>query len=123
MHVIRLRGPWELLSTVDGADASQRVQIPCDPAELLGEEYRGEARLVRPFNAPTNLDAHERVYVVLERLPASAELMFNGAPLPCPAGAEPTRIDISELLALHNRLEVLLTLPGGRLGEVRLEID
>jgi hypothetical protein len=119
MHVIRLRGPWEIVAA---EAASKRVTIPCNPAEILGTGFNGQVRLIRPFNTPTNLEPHERVYLVMEALPTTAGLTMNGTPLPCPAGAEPARIDITGLLALHNRLEVTLKLPGGTLGEVRLEI-
>lgn len=122
MHVIRLRGPWELVTEAAATDEPRRVQVPCNPAELLGADFAGQVRLVRPFNTPTNLDSHERVYLVLEGLPPAAELALNGAPLRCPGGCDPARIDITAELALHNRLEVTLDLPGGTLGEVRLEI-
>ncbi len=128
MHVIRLRGPWELAIEAAASDASrrvpasQRITVPCNPGELLGADFAGQVRLIRPFNTPTNLDPHERVYLVLEGLPPAAVLALNGAALPCPADCDPARVDITAGLALHNRLEVTLELPGGSLGEVRLEI-
>ncbi len=130
MHAIRLRGPWQLVAA-DDQPSAQRVQVPCDPGEILGPDVAGPVRLIRPFNTPTNLDPHERVHLVLEDLPCSASLTLNGAALPCPTLADAVgaridaagaRIDITEHLALHNRLEVTLLMPGGVLGEVRLEI-
>ncbi len=122
MHVIRLRGPWELVTEAAASVEPRRVQVPCNPGELLGADFAGQVRLIRPFNTPTNLDPHERVYLVLEGLPPSAVLSLNGDTLPCPAGCDPARVDITAELALHNRLEVGFDLPGGTLGEVRLEI-
>jgi hypothetical protein len=126
MHVIRLRGPWELVTVAEHAPSaavgSQRVQMPCDLAELLGPEFQGQVRLVRPFNRPTNLDPHERVYLVLEGLSASAALVLNGAALIFEAADSTARVEITPHLALHNRLEVSLAVPGETLGEVRLEI-
>jgi hypothetical protein len=128
MHVIRLRGPWELVTDAVASDEprrareSQRVTVPCDPAEILGTHFTGQVQLIRPFNTPTNLESHERVYLALEGLPPAATLALNGALLPCPVGRNPARCDITAELALHNRLEVTLELPGGSLGEVRLEI-
>jgi hypothetical protein len=127
MHRIRLRGPWDLvpLDRTDG-DAplppAGRVDVPGDLSEVVGADFRGRVRLGRRFNSPTNLDPDEQVALVFEALDAQAQLVLNGTPLQF-AGQSPARFDIRPLLALHNLLEVTLTLPALPLGEVRLEIS
>jgi hypothetical protein len=108
--MIRLRGPWE-----------------CERAGA------GGARFTRRFNQPTNLEAHERVWLVFERVGQAAWAMLNGQPL---AQLDPTsesnRVEITPVLAPHNVLAIETAGPvdasGGRglpetlVGEVRLEI-
>jgi beta-galactosidase/beta-glucuronidase len=145
-HVIRLRGPWECqpLERFDASadlPAAARVQAPCDWAELLGHEFLGRVRYTRRFNRPTNLDPHERVWLIIDGVDHHGLVTLNGTPLGQVAGcARPARFDVTELLQSHNTLEVEVSLDretfhdsslrgqragqsGGLVGEVRLEIE
>ncbi len=125
MHRIRLRGPWELVplerSGGGPLPAAGRVEVPGDLSERVDPEFRGQVRLERRFNAPTNLDPGERVLLVFDRLDRSAEVTLNGTALVRNAQS-PECHDIRPQLALHNRLEIVITLPADPLGEVRLEL-
>jgi hypothetical protein len=123
MHVIRLRGPWEL-APLDGSAASVRAEVPGDFGSLLGDGFAGTVRLLRRFNTPTNLDPHERVHLVFADLDPSATLTLNGAPLTRTSQqAFPERHDITAALKTHNVVEIQLPLPCPPLGEVTLEIS
>jgi hypothetical protein len=94
IHSIRLREPWS-----------------CEP--------RGErACWVRTFNWPAGLTARERVWVIVEPLPAGAKVSLNGHTL---AGD----LEVTKLIEPYNRLEIEVPGPTGD-GvpfEVRLDID
>jgi hypothetical protein len=123
-HVIRLRGPWD-----------------CEPVarDARPDDSLAAVRCTRRFNAPTNLDALERVWLVCDAVETCARFTLNGRPLGTIDGprAQP-RIDLTVALAPHNvllieidlpadapppsgALDASLGLPGG-IGEVRLEI-
>jgi len=151
-HVIRLRGLWDLevIERFDRGPSDQlppvtrvavaRVAVPSDWAEWLGDDFLGRVRYTRRFNQPTNLEPHERVWLVVEAVDHAARLTLNGQPLGEMRGDEPGRFDATPLLAPHNTLEIEITLaadvfhdraargsrngaPGGLIGEVRLEIE
>jgi hypothetical protein len=123
MHVIRLRGPWEL-APLDGSASSVRAEVPGDLGSLLGDGFIGPARLLRRFNTPTNLDPNERVYLIFADLDPAATLTLNGAPLPRPLQQTSLeRHDITAALKTHNVVEIQLPLPCPPLGEVTLEIS
>ncbi len=121
-HVIRLRGPWEWEAVAGDVTAAGRTQLPGAWSELVGDDFRGLVRYCRAFNRPTNLEPHERVWLVLAGLPGEMTLQLNGRPLEGDASGEPRRFDITPLLALHNKLSIETADPGGIAGEVRLEI-
>jgi beta-mannosidase len=103
-HAIRLRGPWE-----------------CEP---LGA---GRARSTRRFNCPTNLEPHERVWLVFDGFDSDAEVTLNGQPLGrFAAGDCPREFEITSLLEPHNVVSVEASRradgAGSLAGEVRLEI-
>jgi hypothetical protein len=154
-HVIRLRGPWELVPlarTVLAADGTSRdepgelppparTDVPADWGPLLGSGFRGRARYLRRFNRPTNLAAGDRVLLVVEGVDAWAAAALNGAELgTISLGELPVRFDITPHLRPRNELSIDVELPrltaespplaradrgdlpGGLIGEVRLEI-
>ena len=124
MHVIRLRGPWEL-TPLGAAEIPPpaRTQVPGDGREVLGADFCGRARFVRRFNTPTNLDPDERVWLVVAQLDEQAEVHLNDQPLGPRAGSPTScRHDITPLLKLHNTLTIETPYPGYPLGEVHLEI-
>jgi beta-galactosidase/beta-glucuronidase len=152
-HIIRLRGPWQLrplVRFVTGGEGEHReepldappcrVSVPGDWTDALGCDFLGRARYTRPFNRPTNLEPHERVWLVLEGVDLQGSVLLNGLLLGSAAGCQTAvRFDITMALTLHNLLEVDVTmtaaalpdpsvrparagLAGGLTGEVRLEI-
>ncbi len=94
IHSIRLREPWQ-----------------CDSCEA-GVVWS------RSFNWPAGLTPREKVWVVVEPLPADAQVSLNGQLLT-------GDLEITRLVGLTNR--VAIELPQGRAGElpfaVRIEID
>ncbi len=153
MHSIRLRGPWEfqplerfvladdgqVRSETPGLPPAGKVRTPADWGDTLGRAFLGRVRYTRGFNLPTNLDPHERVWLVADGVDHEATVSLNDRPLGNIIGSQPTRFEITALLRPHNTLivEVSLTptayndpavrgdragLAGGLTGEVRLEI-
>lgn len=94
IHSIRLREPWQ-----------------CEPRE-------GSARWIRTFNWPAGLTRREKVWVVVDPLPAGARILLNGQQLAAD-------LEVTSLIAPYNRL--VIEVPGERAGElpfaVRLDID
>jgi hypothetical protein len=92
---------------------SIRLREPwqCEPRE-------GGVCWIRTFNWPAGLTRREKVWVVIEPLPMDARVSLNGQELA-------SNLDVTHLIALHNRLEVIV--PGADAGElpfsVRLDID
>lgn len=142
-HVIRLRGPWEIEPLVrfehsaagehreETADlpAGGKTLVPGDWGHLLGANFLGRARYTRRFNCPTNLDPHERVWLVFDGVSDEAQVSLNGQPLGGFAAHDcPHEYEITPLLVAHNMLSVEVCLRtasdhrGGLVGEVRLEI-
>ncbi len=113
--------------------AGGRLAMPGDWSPLLGTDYCGRVRCVRRFACPTGLTPTTRVWLVCEGADDAARLAINGHPLGCIAGRHPRRFDITAFLAPRNELIVELEYAaeidrateqrGGRLDEVRLEID
>ncbi len=154
-HVIRLRGPWEfeplcwvLISadgtrreSVDGLPPAGRIHLPADWGLILGADFRGRVRYTRRFGLPTNLEPHERVWLVCEGVDYFGELAVNDQFLGRVEGYErPAEFEVGPLLAERNTLALIVELPqyeisaaapsrpgraelpGGAIGEIRLEI-
>jgi len=104
MHVIRLRQPW------------QRQDLP------------GKVCWRRAFHRPTGLDAGERVWLVVDRPLSGATVRLNGQPLGDVEQGTVGRLDVTDLLADRNALEIDVALAapdeaGELAGDVRLEIE
>lgn len=75
---------------------------------------RGRHGFRRRFNQPTGLEPHERVLIALTDVPGEVRLSLNGVPAELRSDAERRRVaDVTELLALANRLEVSVTFDPG----------
>lgn len=135
MHRINLKGPWEFqpLNVLPGASdvaipGRGTVKFPAAWQDFLGD-FRGRVEFVRPFNRPTNLDAHERVDLVLDGVGGTAVIRLNQQSVGQIAESEGTgRFDITRLLQLHNLLQIQVEWscrtgePGGLWAPVALEI-
>ena len=123
-HIIRLRDPWD-----------------CEPIGRQSRELGAPpaVRCTRRFNAPTNLDPDERVWLLCDAVETRAHFELNGHRLGTLEGHHPRpRLDLTDVLQPHNVLAIEIELspldeqrghtawgpmglPGG-IGEVRLEI-
>jgi len=144
-HPIRLRGPWECLPLARHGGgplpAGGKTAVPGDWGALLGADFRGRVRYRRWFHRPAELDPHERAWLVVEGLDPRGTVSLNGSMLGEVRGyALPAAFDVTPRLLLRNELHLEIDfppggnpesiaarpgragLPGGPLGEVRLEI-
>jgi hypothetical protein len=130
--------------SADGLPPPGRVHLPADWGATLGQEFRGRVRYVRRFGLPTNLEPHEQVWLVIDGVDCFGTLSLNGQPLGELVGyQQPKEFDVRRLLADRNLLTLDIELPryegnaaipaeierpgrehlpGGPIGEVRLEI-
>jgi len=140
-HLIRLRGPWQYEVIETGAPvglplAGQMV-LPADWGRQLGVSFRGRVRFTRNFGRPPGLEPHERVRLVCDGIDPHGAMLLGGQRLGNATGyALPCRADVTELLKPRNTVELNIDfpagsspprpgreqLPGGPVGEVRLEI-
>ena len=119
-----------------------RARMPCDWGESLGPDFRGQVRYTRHFHRPTGLDQGQTVALAVEQVDAWAHVTLNGhflGELRAETGLG--RFDVTEMLLERNELIVAVELPrltagsalvsrpagregmpGGLVGEVRLEI-
>lgn len=153
MHVIRLRGPWQLeplaryVVRSDGSYDEDRenvpaggtAKMPADWSETLGSDFRGGVRYRRSFQRPTGLQPRDTVWLVVEPPRSCATVHLAGRLLGgvLRFGGPAGRFDVTHLLDDRNRLEIVVQhpapdgtrtpdddeAPGGLVGEVRLEIE
>ncbi|HWB10371.1 MAG TPA: hypothetical protein VG826_14160 [Pirellulales bacterium] len=150
-HSIRLRAPWQfeplarslaepdgqVIESYDDLPLAGRGAVPSDWGATLGAGFRGRVRYRRSFNAPATLDPHERLWLVVEGADTRGVVWVNGTRLGDVLGyALWSVFEITHLLGPRNEisLEVELPageaplrpgredLPGGPIGEVRLEV-
>ena len=114
--------------------------MPADWCEPLGPEFLGVVRYSRKFNRPTNL-SDDRVWLVVEPPRSCGHVFVNGRELGYVRfGAPAGRFDITALLQDYNAICIEVEhpelddagnapddgsvyIPGGLIGEVRLEIE
>lgn len=85
--------------------------------------FRGPVSFQRSFGKPTNLDANEQVWLVLEHVEGAAEVRLNGETIGTMNAT--ARFEIKERLAVRNELVVEMDARDdgcGIVGEVILEI-
>lgn len=152
MHTIRLRGPWQLKPVFryvrrgdggferreDGLPAATKMHIPADWSAAFGQDFWGRVRYLRTFHAPPGLQYDERVWLVVEPQRSEARVVLVEDTLGIVSAGGPTqRFDITHRLSPTNTLEIFVEhppseseavesesqLPGGLIGEVRLEIE
>jgi hypothetical protein len=155
MHFIRLRGPWQLepvarfvlqsdggyVAVTDDLPLAATMTMPADWSAAFGGEFLGRVRYHRNFNTPTGLDEGQRVFLVVDSPRSRGVVALQDKRLGEVAwGGPPGRFEITGLLKIHNRLEIVLDHPpldaansaiddgstrppGGMVGEVWLEIE
>jgi hypothetical protein len=129
-----------------------RISLPADWGQAVGEDFCGRVRFRRRFGRPSGMEPHERVWLVCEGVDACGTLWCNEQLLgPVRGYALPAAFDVTDLLDARNELwlDVELPaeppsssvtpnsrlrtphspprpgrekLPGGPIGQVRLEI-
>ncbi len=121
--------------------APGRQHMPADWGQTLGADFRGRVRYTRRFGLPTNLEPHEQVWLVIDGIDYFGKVALNDEVLGELVGYEaPREFEITAKLRERNllTLEVELpayaegasvpfrpgrtNLPGGLIGEVRLEV-
>lgn len=130
VHRMFLKGPWEV-RRLDREGPARRVRLPASWQTIFPGSNCGRAEFRRKFNQPTNLEAHEHVWIVFQGVRGTASVDLNGQRLGGIDIADDTaEFEITPHLALHNELIVQLTFeandsseqPGGLWGPVALEI-
>lgn len=128
-HAIRLRGPWQCQRIHDGGAASEpaTVSLPCAWHSLQIAGERSRVRLQRAFNKPSNLDPHERLWLVCEPTGARGVIQCNGHTLGSVPEDQPGQWEITPYLTGRNEVVLQLVVPPSvdsqpMLGDVRLEI-
>jgi hypothetical protein len=123
-----------------GMPLRARMKMPADWSGAFGADFRGRVRFCRTFHKPTGLEGDERVWLVIEPPRSAGEVVLNDQPIgSVRVGRPPVRFDITAMLDDDNRLEIVVehpllddsgaadddgtSLPGGLIGEVRLEIE
>lgn len=129
VHRIRLRGPW-LLEPADGQDLPGRtIRLPLQWAELVECGAR-RVRLSRRFHRPTNLGPQDQVAVIIQDLPAEAQVGLNGTIL-AQQISTPTkesvfrmpRLEPTNLLSIEFEVGTRSAAGAGVWGEVALCIS
>ncbi|MDY3553883.1 hypothetical protein R5W24_002997 [Gemmata sp. JC717] len=78
-------------------------------------------RHARKFGRPRTLDPNERVWLVCDHIPGSAEVAVNGARVGTLATAGSFAADVTSLLAPRNEVALVVT-SDVAIGAVKLEI-
>ena len=130
MHIIRLRGPWELkpvLGLVVAADGlwtrkrtaaadlpnACRQTMPADWSATLGQDFAGCVSYRRSFHRPTNLQSSDSVWLVVEPPRSTAAIHLNGELLGSASEGEPAaRFEINARLKDRNQLEIFVSHPA-----------
>ena len=120
VHRIHLRGPWEYEWISDSPNltkpqnrsergsfpATGRVKMPADWESIFGAIF-GTVRFRRRFHQPTNLDPHERVFIVFDGVGGAMRVWVNSRELGrIEETIEPIEFEVTELLRPSNLLVV-----------------
>lgn len=128
-HRMHLKGPWDFY-WLDREEPDGRAVMPMSWRELFGAES-GRVEFRRKFNMPTNLEAHEHVWIVFDGIGGESTVSVNRELLGhIAADQSNAEFEITSLLNVHNELCVALSFDparvppelGGLWGPVALEI-
>ena len=135
-HQIQLKGPWEVFHPATPVDAapprsdSVTRTMPQGWRELFGD-VGGTARFQRKFHRPSNLEPHERVFLVFKGIRGQSRISLNRSLIgEFVATGDAIEVDISSRMHSFNLIDVEIafepaqqpTLPGGLFGVVALDI-
>lgn len=132
---------WQL-QAIDLPPAG-RVSVPANWGETLGLNFMGRVRYVRRFGKPTGLSPSEAIWLAVDGVDAFASVSLNNQAIGEVPGPEShARFNVTEYLKPRNILVLEIEkprlngprcyadvsdsrhgLPGGPIGEVRLEFD
>ncbi|QDV33587.1 hypothetical protein [Tautonia plasticadhaerens] len=103
-HLIRLRGPWELIDPGAPDAEPSRLTLPADRLPRPG----GPLRLRRRFGRPARLDGDPSCSIRAEAVPGLLRVRLNGVELPRPPDDRPGafQAEVGPLLDLRNLLEL-----------------
>ncbi|HVA46078.1 MAG TPA: hypothetical protein VNH11_06860 [Pirellulales bacterium] len=124
-----------------GLPPAGRATVPEDWGDRLGSGFRGRVRYRRTFNPPATLDPHERLWLVVKGVDAFGHVSVNGTRLGTIDGYALARgFEVTRLVGPRNEIDLEVELPqelpgvtqplrpgrerlpGGPIGEVRLEV-
>ena len=135
VHRIRLIGPWDYVwlgATDPTMDAPPTVggtiKMPCDWQSIFGPRA-GRATFSRQFHRPTNLEPHERVFIVLTGVGGAGRFSLNGLAMGDFDGKDKSaEAEVTNKLESFNQLEITIEFApddaslGGLYDAVALEI-
>jgi hypothetical protein len=128
----------------DDLPAAARMHVPADWSAAFGSDFLGRVRYKRTFHTPPGLVPEERVWLVVEPQRSEACIILAKEKQHLVgfvySGKAAGRFDITQDLDPVSHLEIYidhpavdtersriteaeLLLPGGLIGEIRLEID
>jgi hypothetical protein len=114
MHIIRLRGPWDVINPESGAIC--RVQWPLTLSALPAPLAAGRLTVQRKFHRPTGIEPHDVVALqVLSIIPVVAASL-NASPLSI--GAPGDSVEVTKLLQAHNLLSIQLQMDCGLIEDL-----
>lgn len=128
-----LKGPWRYQPLAAVGDSplppAGTARLPASWQELFGE-FRGTVRFTRNFHQPTNLEPHERVWIVVEGVGGAASVVVNGEPLgDVEETSEGGEFDVTFRIQEYNELQVDVCFetqgrerPGGLWAPVAVEV-
>ncbi len=126
MHIIRLRGPWEVVNPESGATC--RVHWPLTLRAIPESLAASRLTLRRNFNRPTGMEPHESVVLRVCSSVRLAAVGLNQTALPVCTPSD--TVDVTRLLRPHNALIIQLRMdptatvdPAQSMLDVQLEIS
>ena len=109
IHRMFLKGPWEV-RRLDRDEPPRRVTMPASWQTIFPGSSAGRAEFRRTFNQPTNLEAHEHVWIVFQGVRGAVGVDINGQRVGViEIGDDTAEFEITPHLALRNELVVQLT--------------
>ncbi len=115
-HVIRLRGPAQLVSH-DQQPPPIRVKTPCD----IDPGTDAQCTVERKFGAPTGIDSNQRIELSFSGFKNVVAASLNETPLATDTTHGEFTVDVTDILSDYNKLQVTFSVPGF-FGDLELRI-